>query len=295
MRGGLSCRLEASAGFPVASTQPAHPRSFTSGLITGGTGSLGCLVARWLTQCQPASQSTAMPSSPPAAQPGSDTAGQPSPSSANQDEAVQPTPAGIAVVLLGRSGRADAVVGLLLSARQLQSLITVRQCDASCREDMAAMLQQGCQVGVACRHECFGAHACCVHGSRPQQHKTNTLSLWPLQGTSQAFFHAAGSLSDALVTSQTASRVRQVFAAKVSLFHHYAIVKYFSTRFASTLVVPPNLLVHILSSPVCFAEMVLGRALLASPACLTFWSRAVHSAQSSHGAKQCWQHVGCYS
>ncbi|KAK9834736.1 hypothetical protein WJX74_008822 [Apatococcus lobatus] len=178
--GTVLCRLEAHPGLPTPSTSSAALLRLNSGLITGGTGALGSLVARWLILCHPPDK----PLGPPLARQahrGSNTPDQqPAASSDEQYKTVWATSSGMSVNLLGRSGRADAVMQLLSSTGLVQSLIDIRQCNASCREDMTAALQQCCQ------------------------------------GAGHAIFHAAGSLSDAVVAKQTATSVRQVFAAKVT-------------------------------------------------------------------------------
>ena len=210
------CRLEAAANL----VPPASFQDFSSGLVTGGTGSLGCLVARWLLQQNSAATPAHLSplASQASAKAGPQLAGHPLQQSHEQQRAVEPTQNGIAIELLGRSGRANAAVHLLSSSGQLPASVTVRQCDASCREATAAVLQQGCQVSGKRNIGLLGAQ-CLTNKSITLLEQLPagcfTVSGVLMQGTGQAIFHAAGSLSDALVAKQTAAGVRQVFAAKV--------------------------------------------------------------------------------
>lgn len=146
----LLCRLEAAPGLTANLTHSVAHQGFSSGLVTGGTGSLGCLVARWLSPQK--SAATTAQTSPLAAGPsavaGPPPSAHPLQRSHERQTDAEPPQNGIAIELLGRSGRADAALRLLSSVAQLEALVTIRQCDAACKEDTAAALRQGCQVSL---------------------------------------------------------------------------------------------------------------------------------------------------
>ena len=136
------CRMVSSSS-PIASLEGlAGSTSCRSGLITGGTGSLGCLVAHWLTQSD-------MPPSHLLAE------------------------TGRFVMLLGRTGRASSVARLLMQAQRTPSLVSVRQCDASCHEDLAASMQPSSTVSFLLlslpgRTNALSDNVCCIDAALVQ-------------------------------------------------------------------------------------------------------------------------------
>ncbi len=116
-------------------------------LITGGTGSLGCLVAFWLTAPDQLPSASSVRS---LADPRSSQEAQLLGNVAKQHETSN---VGACVELVGRSGRASTVQRLLKSAEQTQSMLTIQQCDASTIGDAAAALSSGLQVILLLSHE----------------------------------------------------------------------------------------------------------------------------------------------
>ena len=135
----MMCRLESmTTSMPAPPSNSGDPESTRSmGLITGGTGSLGCLVASWLTHED--TQMSAAPHSTPK-QSSHATLG---------PEAQVNAPTGGRVELLGRSGRASNVQPLLKCIAHGRSMVAIRQCDASCAADVAAAFRLSPQVCVS--------------------------------------------------------------------------------------------------------------------------------------------------
>ena len=164
-------------------------------IISGGLGSLGLLLTKWLTQSHPRQTH--------------------------------------AVVLLGRTGRGTAAEEAASTAVEAATWLCAVRCDAGVQEEAAAACacsqvrhstwhaswQQAipCSRTVPACHNCL--HVNTSYHDGIYQGTCNHKGLFT-QGLHQpwsGFMHAGGVLADALVPNQNAGALRTVFGPKVRL------------------------------------------------------------------------------